>query len=81
MRPPICFICKKRFDPRKTEGGLVYFKLSKEEAKHNERFKKEGFVGHPEGREWFCEKHIQLAKRSKNSTLGDLRQKIRDEEE
>lgn len=78
MRPPICVICKKRFSPSDTEGGLVYFKLSEEEVKSNERFKERKFVGHPKGREWFCEKHIEQAKENKHLTFKEALQKMKD---
>ncbi len=70
MRPPICYSCRKRFSPSK-EGGKVRFKLSEEDKVYNKRFEKEGFVGHPKGLEWFCEKHIEKAKSLKHLTIKE----------
>lgn len=71
MRPPICRICFARFSPSSTEGGLVYFKLSQEEVAFNQRMKEQRKVGHPAGREWFCEQHIEKAKTFKHLTLKE----------
>lgn len=71
MRPPICCICRARFSPSKTEGGLVYFKLSEADEKFNNRMKEKRMVGHPAGRDWFCELHIEKAKTFKHLTLKE----------
>ncbi|GAB5554619.1 MAG: hypothetical protein Sapg2KO_42100 [Saprospiraceae bacterium] len=71
MRPPICAICFARFSPGSTEGGLVYFKLSQEEAEFNQRMKEQRKVGHPAGREWFCEQHVEKAKTFTHLTLKE----------
>jgi len=68
MRPPICAICRKRFSPSQTEGGLVYFKLTEEEEASNNRMKERRMIGHPKGREWFCEEHRSLAEAHKHLT-------------
>lgn len=43
MKPPICRICLKRFDPQK-EGGLVYFKKIASDLEWDEKMKKPGMT-------------------------------------
>lgn len=71
MRPPICSICRARFSPSGTKGGLVFFKESEEDKARNKRMKENRMVGHPAGREWFCELHIEKAKSLKHLTLKE----------
>ncbi len=68
MRPPICVVCSKRFLEK---GGMVQFKLTEKEKESSKKFKMSGFIGHPIGLEWFCEKHIDEAKRLSHLTLAD----------
>ena len=50
------------------KAGLVSFALSESERAYNERFDQPGFVGHPAGQEWFCEKHYPTAKQYEHLT-------------
>lgn len=68
MKPPICSICDKKFDLEKDKGGLVYFRLTLEQEKFNERFKQPGFTGHPQGAHWFCGEHYSKAKELQHLT-------------
>ena len=68
MKPPICSICDKKFDLEKDNGGLVYFRLTPEQEKFNERFKQPGFTGHPQGAHWFCGEHFEKAKKLEHLT-------------
>jgi hypothetical protein len=59
MKPPICAICGKRFDP--TEGKLLSFRLTEKDLQWQKHAKiTPGFVGHPPWLEWFCADHAQL---------------------
>lgn len=71
MRPPICCVCYTRFSPSSSEGGLVYFKLSEQEEQFNQRMKDQRMVGHPKGRDWFCEQHFAKAKSLNDLTLKE----------
>ena len=50
MRPPICAICDQ---PCQTETGLIQFS--------DYTPLPDGVCGHPDGLEWFCEVHDQMA--------------------
>ena len=65
MKPPICALCYNRFSG---EGGIIYFKETKEDKSFNERLKQRGFVGHPSNAFWFCENHILSARKYSNLT-------------
>ena len=65
MRPPICAICRKRFSPR-TEGESISFPLTEEEQKQKKFMKINRRIGHPPGLEWFCNKHLTVAKKYKH---------------
>lgn len=82
MRPPICQICKERFDPRSEEpSGLVYFQLTEEDQVHNAEMKKNKIDGHPRGRSWFCKEHFERAKKFNHLTLKDAIPLIKSDEE
>ena len=57
MMPPVCALCDRDIGPDDQEGGLVSFRLTKEQEAANERFKQSGFTGHPDGLHWFCGEH------------------------
>lgn len=62
MRPPECDICGKRFGP--DEGDLIYFARDEAAENWHQRAEAEpGFVGHPPEAEWFCNKHLAIAKK------------------
>ncbi len=69
MKPPICFICHKRFDIEK--GGLVYFKLKLSDIEWKKKMEREGMVGHPPYAEWFCEEHYDKAKNLSHLTKAE----------
>jgi len=75
MRPPICAICHKRF--KTSDGGLVSFKETTEDKAFNLKFKTTKFVGHKRALEWFCEKHIDAAKKHKHLTWSDAKPLIK----
>jgi|ETNmetMinimDraft_25_1059894.scaffolds.fasta_scaffold134098_2 hypothetical protein len=57
MKPPICNVCYKKFDfDGSGEDNLVEFSDYKEPSEDAE-------VHHPVGQLWFCERHIQSARR------------------
>jgi len=54
MRPPICAICDRdQRDHPELEFELVTFR----EVEHLDH------PGHPEGLEWFCQDHLEAAKK------------------
>lgn len=75
MRPPICAICGRSFAP--CEGGLLSFNLNEKERKSNKRFEEPGFVGHPDGLEWFCAEHYPLAQKYIHLTVGEAIAKVK----
>lgn len=74
MKPPICVICHQQFGPG--EGGLLSFRLTAKEAQANKRFEEPGFVGHPEGTEWFCPEHYPQAAKLTHLTLAEAIRQI-----
>jgi len=62
MKPPKCAVCSKKFRIGKKEGALVAFKLNAEEIVKKEEMEKKGYLGHPVGEVWFCNKHLKLAR-------------------
>jgi len=79
MKPPICEICHSRNFSNSESSGLIQFALSKDDKEFNQRFKQPGFVGHPRGLAWFCEKHYQLAKIYTHLTLKEAIEKIKEQ--
>lgn len=77
MRPPICSICRKRFQAQAQLAGLIYFKLSEADQAYNATMKAEKKVGHPRGRDWFCNRHYPIAKAYKHLVLKDALPKIK----
>ncbi|WXG41888.1 MAG: hypothetical protein WED07_14170 [Candidatus Freyarchaeum deiterrae] len=76
MKPPICRICLKRFDPQK-EGGLVYFKKIASDLEWDEKMKKPGMTGHPPYADWFCGEHYKKAKKLEKLTIQEALEKLR----
>ncbi|MFK8102851.1 MAG: hypothetical protein AB8G15_10015 [Saprospiraceae bacterium] len=81
MRPPICAICRKDFRHNMKGGGSVRFERSAEEKARWEALNKPGYVGHPPGLEWFCEKHLASAKAHRHLTWREAAQLIKALEE
>ena len=73
--PPICAICRKDFRDS-NEGGLVYFRKTKEGKEFEEKCEK-GFVGHHPDAAWFCGDHIEEARKLKNLTIDEALEKLR----
>jgi len=78
MRPPICAVCDKSFDPL-GKGGLVYFAMRKSDKEWREKMKKIKGVGHPPWAEWFCEKHYPIAVKYSTLTINQAWKRIREE--
>lgn len=78
MRPPICEICNRDFNPDK-EGGLLYFKETQEGRDFDRRVKEEGIVGHPPDAGWFCGKHYNKAEKLLHLTIREAMNKIREQ--
>ena len=76
MRPPICEICDRDFDPHK-EGGLIDFKETPEGRAFDKRVAEEGIVGHPPDTGWFCGDHIEQARELTHLTISEACRKIR----
>lgn len=73
MRPPICEVCHKEFDPR-NEGGLIFFKETVEGRAFHKKVEEEGITGHPPDAGWFCQNHYEEAEKRKHLTLGEALQ-------
>ena len=72
MRPPICDICGKRFDPER--GALVAFKMTSEDRAWKRRAESEPrFVGHPPWLQWFCEEHAEFFKAHSQLTFAEAK--------
>ncbi|MHA1277427.1 MAG: hypothetical protein ACTSQI_20325 [Candidatus Helarchaeota archaeon] len=67
MRPPICAICGKRFDPSK--GKLIYFMRRPSDEEWHKTMKEKHLVGHPPEAEWFCENHYKRALELQHLTI------------
>jgi len=76
MRPPICEICDKEFDPDK-EGGLIDFKETQEGRAFAKRIRETGIVGHPPDTGWFCGDHFEKAEKLAHLTIHEAIEKIR----
>lgn len=75
MRPPICEICEKYFNPDEA-GGLVYFKETEAGREFERKCREEGMVGHPPDAGWFCGEHVELAKNLKHLTIDEALEEI-----
>lgn len=81
MRPPVCRICGRDFDPTE-DGGSVSFRKTKdpwwEGRVDPEEVERSGPpTGHPAHVDWFCGEHVEeareLAHLEKSEALGRLR--------
>ena len=79
MRPPICEICDKEFDPDK-EGGLIDFKETSEGIAFSKRVFETGIVGHPPDTGWFCGDHIGKAREYAHLTIHEAIKRISESE-
>jgi hypothetical protein len=77
MRPPICYICDKRFGSD-DDGGLIYFKKRPSDRKWDKKASQSGFVGHPPYAEWFCGDHYDEAYQRKHLTVDKAMKELRD---
>ena len=71
MKPPICILCVKRFNPQE-EGGVVNFKKRKSDIE----WEKKDIVEHPPYAEWFCGNHFHLAEKLSNLTIDKAMKKL-----
>ncbi len=60
MKPPICCICHRGFDPDK-EGGLVWFAKRTSDIEWDRWIEETGDTGHPPYADWYCAAHIEQA--------------------
>lgn len=77
MRPPICGICNKSNRRDEVKCRLVTFALTQEEKAFNQRMIDNRMVGHKKGLEWFCQEHVQIAKKYSHLTLREAFKAIR----
>lgn len=78
MRPPICAFCGKDFRDSPEAGGLLSFLRTPEERNFNEKMARQGMVGHPRGKAWFCGDHFAAAQAlSAHCTLGEALRRLR----
>ena len=75
MRPPICEICDRDFNPD-SRSGLLYFKETSEGREFDKRVSEEGITGHPPDAGWFCEEHYGKAKKLTYLTLSEALKNI-----
>jgi len=68
MKPPLCELCNREFNPD-NEGGLIYFKKTKKGLDFDRRVRTEGITGHPPYAEWFCGSHCEEAKKLVHLTI------------
>lgn len=66
MRPPVCRLCDRDFDPTE-EGGIVSFRAPEEPwwtgRVDEEEVERHGPpTGHPSHVEWFCGRHVEAAR-------------------
>ncbi len=74
MKPPICELCDKDFNPDEG-GGLIYFKKT-EKGLEFDRKVEQGMVGHPPYAAWFCQNHVEAARKVTNLTLEEALEKL-----
>jgi hypothetical protein len=79
MRPPICEICDRGFNPD-NEGGLIGFKKTSEGKAFDKRVTETGIVGHPPDTGWFCGTHYGKALEMKHLTINEAIKRIRESE-
>jgi hypothetical protein len=77
MKPPICYICDRRFDI--DEGGLIYFKKRPRDIEWEKRMQETGGKGHPPYAAWFCGLHYEKAKSFSHLTIDKALAKIKEE--
>jgi len=68
MKPPMCELCGRRFDPS-DGGGLVHFA--------DEKSLPNGMTGHPHGVEWYCKRHYDAAEGLHHFTYADAMRALR----
>lgn len=76
MRPPICDVCDREFDPDR-EGGLLYFKETIEGRAFDKRVDEEGITGHPPDAGWFCGRHYKKARKLLDLTIDEALKELR----
>ena len=76
MKPPICVICYRRFNPD-DGGGLIYFKQTKKGREFDRLVKEEWITGHPPDAEWFCGAHSEEAKKLMYLTISEAEKTLK----
>ncbi len=72
MIPPICELCFKDFRDEEEGGDLLYFKMTEKGREFEKRTEEEpGFTGHPPDAAWFCNEHLEEAKKLTHLTLDE----------
>ena len=73
MKPPVCEICFKRFNPQE-EGGVVNFTKRKSDVEWD----KKDIIEHPPYAEWFCGEHFAYAEKLSELTIDKAMVKIKE---
>ena len=76
MKPPICEICYRKFNPDE-EGGLIFFKQTEKGKEFDRRVREEGITGHPPDAAWFCGLHSEEAKKLAHVTIDEAMKSLR----
>ncbi len=74
MKPPVCYLCGKDFEydfisNRPVGGDIVQF--------HDYQPLPDDMDGHPQGAEWFCDKHLTAAGKLSRLSLGEAMRKLK----
>lgn len=85
MKPPICRLCGRDFDPTE-EGGAVSFEPGRDpwwegrvDAEEVERSGPP--TGHPPHVDWFCGEHLEAAEAQSHLQKGEALDRLEDEGE
>ncbi len=68
MKPPVCALCGRAFDPRSGGGTVGFADYEPLPA---------GMTGHPRGCLWFCRRHLAPARRLGGATAGAALARLR----
>ena len=64
MRPPFCAYCRELTEGASQVAFADYYPLP------------DGIIGHPDGLEWFCAKHVASAVKYRHLTVDEALKKI-----
>ena len=79
MKPPRCQICGKDFRRNRNGGKLVSFQLTEKQKLRKKEMQEKRMVGHPPGRVWFCNEHLELAQKYSHLDSSTALQKMKEE--